>query len=148
MQKMLIKNRKAFHDYEILETLESGVVLFGHEVKSLKNGQGNFTGSFISLSNGEAWLKNFHVSLYEKATTVEPDPDRPKKLLLHKKELAMLEKNLKTKGNTIIPLACGLHKGKIKFEIALVRGKKNYDKRESLKQKDQDRRVRAAIKDY
>ncbi len=148
MQKLLTKNRKATHDYEILERFEAGIVLHGHEVKSLKNGGGNFSGSFVSIENGEAVLKKFDIKLYEKATLDHYEPTRQRKLLLRKAEISKLSGALNTKGVTVIPLACGLNKGKVKIEIALARGKKQHDKRNDLKKRDQDRRIQAAISDY
>jgi len=146
MQKLLLKNRKARFDYEVLETFEAGAVLMGHEVKSLKNGGGNFTGSFISIQSGELWLKGFNIRQYEKANMTEYEPERPRKLLLRKAEIQKLASELNTQGTTIIPLAYGLNRGRIKFEIGLCRGKKKHDKRESLKRKDQNRRIKAALK--
>lgn len=142
MQKILIKNRRAFFDYEILERYEAGIVLKGHEVKSLKTQGGNFAGAYVSLMNGEAMLKGFNIPLYSKSTLDAYEATKPRKLLLRKAEILKLSSSLNTKGVTLIPLICGLNNGKIKIEIALGRGKKNYDKRHSLKKKDQERRIR------
>lgn len=148
MQKLLLKNRKARFSYEILDTYEAGIILQGHEVKSIKNGGGNFTGSFISLMNGELWLKGFHVRQYENSTFESYEPERPRKLLLSKAEIAKLASALSTQGTTIIPLACGINRGRIKFEVALCRGKKLHDKRNDMKMRDQDRRIKAVLKHY
>ena len=148
MEKLLLKNRKASHEFEILEKFEAGIALFGHEVKSLKNGGGNFIGSFVAINNGELFLKNFQISLYEKATLENYEPTRPRKLLLRKSEIEKITGELNTKGVTLIPICFGLKKGKLKFELALARGKKTYDKRQDLKAKDQERRIKAAIKNY
>ncbi len=148
MEKILSKNRKAFHDYEILETFEAGIVLFGHEVKSLKTHGPAFPGSFISEENGELFLKKLHIPLYERATLAEYLPERPRKLLMRKAEIQKIAGALSTKGVTVVPLSCGLKKGIVKLEIALVRGKKNFDKRENLKKRDQDRRIKATLKHY
>ncbi len=145
MQKTLIKNKRAFFDYEVLKKFEAGIVLLGHEVKSLKNGGGNFTGSFIGMENGELFLKKFHISLYEKTTLESHEPERPRKLLVRKAEIQKISSELNTKGVTLVPLICGLNKGKIKIEFALVRGKKKHDKRESIKKKDQQRRIDLAL---
>jgi len=145
MQKILLKNRRAYHDFDLLQRFEAGVVLLGHEVKSLKNGGGNFTGAFISLKNGELFLKSFNIRIYEKATLEQYEPERPRKLLMRKGEIQKIAGELNTKGVTLIPLICGLDKGKIKIEFALARGKKMYDKRESLKKKDQERNIRQSI---
>lgn len=146
MQKILLKNRRARHDYEILEKFEAGIVLKGHEAKSLKNGGGNFTGAFISIKNGEMFLQNFNIRLYEKASIEGYAPQRPRKLLVRKAEINKIAGELNTKGVTLVPLTCGLVKGKIKIEFALARGKKKYDKRQDLKAKDQKRRIEAALK--
>ncbi len=148
MQKILTKNRKAFHDYEIMETFEAGIVLFGHEVKALKAGGAHFSGAFIGEENGELFLKKFHIPLYERSTLPDHQPERTRKLLVRKAEIAKIAGALATKGVTVIPLSCGVQNGFIKIEFALVRGKKNYDKRESLKKKDQERRLRSNLKDY
>lgn len=146
MQKILIQNRKARYDFEILETFEAGIVLLGHEVKSLKNGHGHFAGSFVTIDgHDEAWLKGMNIKLYEKATLASYDPERVRKLLLNKKEIQKIASMLNTKGVTLIPLSCGLNNGRVKLEIAVCRGKKNYDKRESIKKREIDRRVRQEI---
>lgn len=142
MQKILLKNRKATFDYEILDKFEVGIVLHGHEAKSLRTGGGNLKGSFISLLGEEAFIKNFHIPLYEKASVDGYEPERPRKLLLRKAEILKLTSALNTEGVTLVPLVCGLGSGKIKLEIALARGKKKYDKRESIKSREQDRRIR------
>ena len=142
MQKILLKNRKATFDYEILDRFEVGIVLRGHEAKSLRNGGGSLAGAFISLASGEAFIKNFHIPLYEKATVEAYEPERPRKLLLRKAEILKLTSALNTEGVTLVPLVCGLHNGKIKLEIALARGKKKYDKRESIKGRELSRRIR------
>jgi SsrA-binding protein len=144
MKKLLLKNRKARHEYELLDKFEAGIVLHGHEAKSLRNGGGNFTGSFVSLQEGEAFLKNFHIQLYEYATIEGYEAERPRKLLLRKAEIQKITRELNTKGVTLIPLACGLEKGKIKIEIALARGKKQHDKRNDLKRRDQEKRINNA----
>ncbi len=148
MQKLILKNKKARFNYDVLDTFEAGIVLYGHEVKSLKNGGGNFTGAFVGLQEGEVWLKGFHIKLYEKSTLEVYNPERPRKLLLRKAEIQKLTSALSTRGITIIPLSYGLNRGKIKFEVGICRGKKKHDKREDLKKRDQNRRINAALKNY
>lgn len=146
MQKILLTNRKANFDFEVLERFEAGISLLGHEVKSLKAGGAHFTGTFITINEGEAWVKHFHVPLYANSTLPQYEPERPRKLLLRKAEIEKIAGALSTKGVTVVPLSCGLKNGRVKLEIALVRGKKTYDKRESLKKKDQERQIRTALK--
>lgn len=146
MQKILIKNKRAFHDFEILDRYTAGIVLLGHEVKSLKSGQGHFTGAYITTKQGELFIERFHIPLYKKATLDYYDPERTRKLLVRKAEFIKISSAQNTAGVTVIPLACGLENGKIKLEFALARGKKKYDKRETLRKKDAARRIAAAIK--
>ena len=148
MEKILTKNRKAKHDFEVLQVFEAGIALKGHEVKSLRNGGGNFAGSFVSIIEGQAKLKNFNIRLYEKTTLESYDPTRERTLLLRKQEIEKIASALNTKGVTVIPLSCGLKKGKVKVEIALARGKNKVDKRHDLKKRDQERRIQKAIKNY
>ncbi|MBU0982015.1 SsrA-binding protein SmpB [Patescibacteria group bacterium] len=145
MSKLLVKNRKANFEYEILEKFEAGIVLFGHEVKSLKTGGGNLTGSYLTIKNGELWLEKMNIALYEKATLPIYEPTRSRKLLVRKKEIDQLTGALNTQGVTLIPLSCILKNNRIKIEFALARGKKKYDKRESIKKRDQERRIQREI---
>lgn len=145
MEKLLIKNRRASHEYEILERFECGVVLSGHEVKSLKSGGGNLNGSFVSFKENAAWVNHLHIPLYAKATIEAYDADRPKKLLLRKAEIQKLASALNTKGVTVVPTSCYAKNGRVKLEIALARGKKNYDKREDLKKRSQEMSIKRAI---
>ena len=148
MQKTLLKNRKAFHEYEILEHFTAGIVLQGHEVKSLKSGGGHFTGSYVTARNGELFLEHFHIPLYKKTTLENYEPERTRKLLVRKAEILKISSALHTAGVTVIPLECGLQNGRIKIEFALARGKKQHDKREDLRKKDADRRIKSAIRNY
>lgn len=148
MQKILIKNKRAFHDYEILERFTAGIVLSGHEVKSIKSGGGQFTGSFVTDKGGELFLEHFHVPLYKKTTLDRYEPERTRKLLLRKAEILKISSALSTAGVTVIPLECGLENGKIKIEFALARGKKQHDKREDLRKKDAARRIKNVLKGY
>ncbi|MDP2643049.1 MAG: SsrA-binding protein SmpB [Candidatus Peregrinibacteria bacterium] len=142
------KNKKAFHDYVILENFEAGVVLNGPEVKAIKKSQVNLKGSFVSIEGGEAFLKQAHVSNYKFADIKTLDPVRPRKLLLSKKEIATLAQNLDQKGVTIIPLELYPKVGLIKLRIGICKGKKLYDKRETLRKRTQDLEVNQAIKRY
>lgn len=148
MSKVLVKNRKAHFNYELLEKFEAGIALAGHEVKSLRSGGGNLTGAFVTLQNGELWVKGMNIALYEKSTLDHYEPERPRKLLLRKAEISKIAGALNTKGVTLIPLSVVLKKQKVKVEIALARGKKSLDKRHDLKAKDQKRRIEQAIKNY
>lgn len=147
MQKTLVQNRRARFDYEILERFEAGIVLKGHEVKSVKQGGAHFTGAYISISGGEAWLQHFHIAPYEHATLDGYNPEQTRKLLLHKKELFKIASALDTKGVTVIPLECGLDKGKVKIQLAIAQGKKQYDKRDTIKKRDLKRHIETSLRD-
>jgi len=138
-----ITNRRATFDYQILEKFEVGVVLNGAEVKSVKNGHLKLEEAFIRLKDHEAWLFNAHIHPYSFAANKEEDPCRARKLLLHKKELLKLKQEATQKGLTIVPLSCYTRHNKIKLEIALAKGKKKYEKRESIKKKDWRREIKA-----
>lgn len=132
-----IKNKKAFFEYEILERLDAGIQLVGTEIKSIRSGKANLTDSYCQFINGEMYVKNLHISEYELGTCNNHVAKRDRKLLLQKRELEKWGKKVKESGLTIVPLKLYLNaKGLAKLEIALCRGKKVYDKRESLKQKD------------
>lgn len=141
MQKILTKNKRAFFDYEVLERFEAGIVLLGHEVKSLKRNGGHFTGAYVSIANGEAFLHHFHIDPYEKSTFESYEPEKTRKLLLNKREILKIAGSAEQRGVTVIPLECGLQNGRIKISLALARGKKTYDKRESIKKRDIQRRI-------
>jgi SsrA-binding protein len=142
--KIDIKNKKAFFNYEIVESVVAGVVLLGPEVKSVVDGKISFTDSYCDFIDNELWLKNFHISEYENAKNIDPiEPKRDRKLLLTKQQLGKFRKKYEEKGFTIVPLKIYVNdKGLIKFEIALVRGKKQYDKKNSIKERDIDRDIR------
>lgn len=139
-------NRKARHDYEVIEKLEAGLVLRGTEVKSLRQGRANLNDSFAVIERGEAFLCNAHVSPYEFGNRENPDPVRRRKLLLHGREIAYLEGQVARKGLTIIPLRLYFSGGRAKVEIALARGKKAPDKRETLRRRAADMEIRRALK--
>ncbi len=143
---MKIKNRKASFNYQILDKFEAGMALNGAEVKSIKNGHLKLEESFVRFKDNEAWLFNAHVHPYAFSKNKDYNPLRPKKLLLHKKELLKLRQNLEQKNLTIVPILCYIKHNKVKLEVALARGKKKYEKRESIKKKDLQREVESKIK--
>ncbi|MEA1994905.1 MAG: SsrA-binding protein SmpB [Campylobacterota bacterium] len=144
----MIVNRKAYHDYEILETVEVGIVLRGAEVKSLREGTANLKGSYADIKDDEVWLLNFHISPYPQAGIFNPDPYRDKKLLLHKRQIRKLTDKIKEKGLTLIPLKVYFRNGKAKIQVALAKGKKMYDKRRVLKEKELKREQERVLKKY
>ena len=145
--KIICQNKKARHEYHIQDSLEAGLVLLGPEVKSIRQGRINIKDGYVDIRGGEAWLENVHISPYPYATnTAKPDPLRPRKLLLHKREIKRLSGKVKERGFTLIPLKVYLKNGKVKVEIALAKGKKIYDKREALKRKTLDREFEKRFK--
>lgn len=134
--KIVATNRKAMHDYSIIETIETGMVLTGTEIKSIRNGKINLKDGFARVQRGEVFLHNVHISPFEQGNIFNHDPLRTRKLLLKRQEIARLDKDVKVEGYTIVPLKVYLKDGYAKCLIGLAKGKKNYDKRESLKQKD------------
>ena len=142
-KKLIANNKKVYHDYFLLEKYEAGISLAGTEVKSLRMGKGSIKESFIRIENGESdgqvYVFGMHISPYEKGNIFNKDPLRPKKLLLHKKEIEKLSSKMKEKGFTIVPVEVYFKGSLVKVEIALAKGKKQYDKRESLKEKDDKR---------
>ena len=142
MAEDLVRNRKAFHDYHVLDTWEAGVALLGTEVKSLRNGRGNLQDAFVDTVSGELRLKQANISVYEFGTYANHDPLRPRKLLLHAEEIKRITSKIDRKGLTIIPLGIYLTKrGKIKVKIALAEGKTHGDKREALKEREAKREM-------
>ena len=146
--KIVAQNKKARFNYEILETYEAGIELKGTEVKSVRMSKINISDGYVSIDNSEAYLKQVHISPYEQGNIFIVDPLRVRKLLLHKSEINKLIGETTLKGYTIIPLKVYLKRGKVKVEIGLARGKKLYDKRESLAKKDADRRMQRELKNY
>ncbi|MBG9980965.1 SsrA-binding protein SmpB [Facklamia sp. DSM 111018] len=144
--KPLAQNRKARHDYEILETYEAGLVLKGTEIKSIRAGKVNIQDGFISIYHQEAWLKNVHISPYDHGNLFNHDPLRDRKLLLHRKEIWNLQQSVKQKGMTLIPLKVYLVRGRAKVLIGLGRGKHHYDKRHALKEEQAKRDIDRALK--
>ena len=144
--KIVTKNRKARHEYEILDTWEAGIVLQGTEVKSLRTGKANLKDSYARIQAKEITLYHFHISPYEKGNIYNHDPVRPRKLLLHKKEIRRLRGSVEEKGLTLIPLKVYFKRGKAKIELALARGKKFYDKRTDIAKRDADREIERTFK--
>lgn len=142
------KNKKAFHDYEILDSFESGIMLNGDEVKSIKACQISLKGAFVDIENDEAFLNEAHVSRYKNSSRKTFDPTRKRKLLLHKNQIYKIEKEINQKGITAIPLELYGKNGLIKLKIGVCRGKKLHDKRSTLKKRDQEMAIKKALKKY
>jgi SsrA-binding protein len=144
----LALNRKARHDYFIEDTLEAGIVLKGVEIKSIREGKANLRDSFVVVRNGEAWVRNLHVSPYNQASTHEDglDPMRPRKLLLHKRQIRKLEASMARDGMTIVPLRLYLKNNRLKVEIGVAKGKKLHDKRDSIAERDSKRQIDRALR--
>lgn len=145
-RKLVIRNRKARHEFEILEELEAGLVLVGAEVKSLREGDASFTDAFARVDNGELWLYNLHISPYEQASIDVPDPKRPRKLLAHRREIERLAARTAERGLTLVPLDLHFTRGRAKVTLGLARGKKLHDKRETMKRKVMQREVDRALR--
>ncbi len=144
--KIVAQNKKAYHDYFILDTYEAGIELQGTDIKSIRKGSVNLKDSFIRIRNDEAFIDNMHIAPYEQGNRFNHEPLRQRKLLLHKKEIRKLQKELKENGLTIVPTKLYFNTSKLKVEIALARGKKLYDKRQDLKEKDSKRDIEKALK--
>ena len=139
--KIIATNRKARHEFFIEDTMEAGIVLTGTEVKSIRQGKVNIKESYASIDGGEVYVNGMHISPYEQGNIFNVDPLRKRKLLLHRREIRKLIGETKQKGFTLIPLSIYLKDGKVKVEIALAKGKKNYDKRDTIAKKDAERRI-------
>lgn len=144
-RKIVARNRKARHEYEILDTFEAGIELKGPEVKSLRAGQVSFQDSFARVDGGEVWLHSLHISPYEQANRFNADPTRPRRLLLRRPEIRTLAVKTEEKGLTLVPLDIYFVRGYAKLTLAVARGKKLHDKRETLKRRQQDREARRAM---
>lgn len=140
-RKIIAENRKTRFDYFIEDTYECGIVLEGTEVKSVKNGNISFPDAFAEITNGEVWIKNFHISEYSFSSIFNHDPDRPKKLLLHAEEIKRLTRRVDEKGCTLIPLDFYLKNGRVKVTLGVCKGKKMYDKRAAIKDRDVQRDI-------
>ena len=145
--KVVCQNKKARYDYEIIEVIEAGMVLLGTEVKSLRQGRANLKDSYARIKDGELFLMQCHISPYTHAYYDNHEPDRVRKLLVHKREIKRLQGKTQEKGLTLVPLRIYFKDGKAKVELALARGKRSYDKRETLKRKTEERELQRAIKD-
>lgn len=145
--KNISRNKKAYHDYFVLESLEAGIELCGTEVKSLRRGGVNLRDAWCEIENGEAVLRDMHISPYEKGNIFNRDPTRPRRLLLHKREILRLFGEVKKDGVTVVPLSLYLKGSLVKVELGVCKGKKLYDKREASAKRDADRNIERTLKD-
>lgn len=147
--RVIVKNKKAFFNYEILESHEAGISLLGSEVKSIREGKISLKESYAEIKAGEVFLLNCHISPYEAANRFNHDPTRERKLLLHRREIKRLTGKIKEKGFTLVPTKVLINdKGKVKVEISLAKGKRAYQKREIIRERDRDREMRAELKKW
>ena len=144
--KVVAQNKKARHDYTIVDTIEAGLVLTGTEIKSVRAARINLKDGYAQIKKGEAWLVNVHIAPYEEGNIWNQDPTRTRKLLLHKKQIAKLEGEVKGTGMTLVPLKVYIKDGFAKVPIGLAKGKHDYDKRESIKRREQDRDLKRTMK--
>jgi SsrA-binding protein len=147
-RKTLCHNKYARYSYEIIEVIEAGIVLGGPEVKSLRNGGGNIKDSFAQTKNSEIFLNNFHISPYAQASSMNYEPTRPRKLLLHRKEIMRLSAKVKEKGLTLIPLSLYLKGNRIKVELGLAKGKREHSKKDAIKERDIQREAAREVKSW
>ena len=147
-QKLIAQNKKARHDYHIEDTYEAGLVLTGTEVKSLRQGRASLVDGFVDIENGEAWLHAVHIPEYTQGTWTNHSARRKRKLLLHKEEIEKIDRRVSEKGLTVIPLSLYFNDGRAKVEIALARGKKAWDKRQSIAERTADREKEQAVGRY
>lgn len=145
-QRSIAENRKALHDYHVLDTMEAGVVLLGTEVKAIREGAVNLRDSFARVDRGEIWLMNVHVSPYSHSGSAHHDERRQRKLLLHRHQIRQLAGKVTERGLTLVPLRMYLKEGRVKVALALVRGKQMHDKRETIRRREVERETRAAVK--
>lgn len=145
--KVAATNRRAHHEYFILETIEAGIALTGTEVKSLRQGKANINDAFARVDSGECILYDMHISPYDFGNRFNPDPRRPRKLLLHKKEILKLYSEIREKGLTLVPLKLYFVRGMVKVELGLAKGKKLYDKRDDIAKKEANRKIDRAMKE-
>ncbi len=144
--KVVATNRKAAHDYVVLETYEAGIELVGTEVKSLREGKCNLKDSYATVKNGEIFLVNMHISPYSHGTAFNHDPTRQRKLLLHRQEIDKLSGKIKERGLTLVPLKVYFRRGRAKVELGLVKGKHTYDKRKDIAKRDMEREMKREMK--
>lgn len=145
-QKISLTNRRAFHDYEIMEKVEAGIVLHGTEVKSIRQGKASFKDCYAKVIEGELWIVNMHITPYDYGGYANHDPVRPRKLLLHKYEIKRLIGKIEEKGLTLVPLRLYFKSGRVKVELGLARGKKLHDKRKSIAERDLNREAQRELK--
>ena len=145
-EKTVALNRKALHDYEVLERIEAGLVLTGTEIKSIRDGRVNLREAYARPEGGELWLFNSHIAQYPAAHRFNHEPGRPRKLLLHKGEMRELSRALEERGLTLVPLRLYLKRGLAKVEMGLVRGKRQYDKRQAIARREAERQMERAIR--
>lgn len=146
--KTVATNRKAYHNYHILESVEAGIALTGTEIKSIRDGKISLSDAYVRPDKGEMWLLNAHIARYDAGSYMSHEPTRPRKLLLHRKEIAGLESKLAEKGLTLVPTKVYLKDSLAKIEISLGKGKKLYDKRESIARRDSDREIQRTVKKH
>jgi len=140
-RKLVAQNRRARHEYEILDTVEAGIVLLGPEVKSLRQGKISLADAYASVRRGELWLLNVHISPYEQAGRENPNPRRERKLLAHRAEISKLAGQVAERGLTLVPLSLYFQDGRAKVELGLARGKRRYDKRQAIRKREEDREI-------
>ena len=145
-RKFICQNRKARHDYHILDAIEAGIALTGTEVKSLRNGNAHLKDAYARIDNEEAFLFNLHISPYEEGGRFNHEPTRARKLLLHKSEIRKLFGRVQLKGLTLVPLSLYFSKGRVKVELGIARGKKSFDKRDDLAERDAKREMERAVR--
>jgi len=146
--KTVVTNRKAYHNYHIGESIEAGIVLTGTEIKSIRSGRVSLGDAYVKPDAGELWLLNAHIARYEAGSYMSHEPTRPRKLLLHRKEIDSLASKIQEKGLTLVPLKLYIKDSIAKLEIALAKGKKLYDKRETIARRETDREIGRALKRY
>ena len=144
--KPITSNRQAYHDYFVEQTYEAGIALTGTEVKSIRLGHVNLRGAFARVKNGEVWLEGMHIATYEQGTYMNHDPLRPRKLLLHHRQIAQMLTNTQTKGLTLVPLKMYFKGNHVKVEVGLCKGKKLYDKRDAIAKRDSERELARVVK--
>lgn len=146
--KVITRNRRASHDYHLEEFYEAGLVLMGSEIKSIRAGHVNITEAYVQEQSGELWVLNMYIAPYEQAASKGHDPYRPRKLLLHRRQIDTIKLDVARKGYTVVPTQLYLSGAFAKLEIAMAKGKHQYDKRQDLKARDDKRRIQRAMKDY
>jgi SsrA-binding protein len=144
---VVTSNRRAFHEYFIDDTIEAGIVLRGTEIKSIRDGKISISEAYARIQNGELWLLGATIQPYSHGSYTNHDPDRPRKLLVHKSQIRQIRTELEQKGKTLIPLRVRLHDGKAKIDIGVAKGKKMYDKRQSESDRDASREIQRALRD-